>query len=78
MTAEPHKPDASSVDRLGGHDHRRRDDQGRPVERTSFAPGGDKVSQPGVRENDLADPSGEDAQRPSTHHDAQPRPEAER
>lgn len=55
-----------------------RQDRERPIEGSSFAPGGDKVSQPGVREDDLADPSGEDAQRPSTFHDAQPRPEAER
>lgn len=44
------------------------------VEAGSFAPGGDTVSQPGVEEEDLSDPSGEGLQRPSAFHDRQPRP----
>lgn len=45
-----------------------------PVERSSFAPGGDKVSQPGVEADDIADTSGEDLQRPGAFHERQPRP----
>ncbi len=45
-----------------------------PVEESSFAPGGDAVSQPGVKPEDAANISGSPEEKPSTFHGNQPQP----
>lgn len=42
-------------------------------EESSFAPGGDKVSQPGVEEEDLRETSGGRDETPRQYHERQPR-----